>query len=150
MWFLIEYDRPLQATVTFRTFADSERKAAEDERLRLEVALARRGGLLDGFRGTRGGREVVLLEAASEEALRRTHGRYFDGLKRAERIEPRDLFKRARQIEQEGGDDAPSEVIGRRYRELMLEFGLMKPRQSGDPDTLPCGWPLRRQGQEEK
>jgi hypothetical protein len=70
MLFLVEYDRALGEIATFRTFADSDRKLAEDSRLDLELALRRRG--ID--------HEVVLLEAASEEALRRTHRRYFESL----------------------------------------------------------------------
>jgi hypothetical protein len=48
-------------------FDDSERQLAEDARLTLELELHRLG--IE--------KEVVLLEAASEEALRRTHRRYF-------------------------------------------------------------------------
>lgn len=70
MLFLVEYDRARGEMVSFRTFGDSERKDAEDRRLELEIALFRRG--IE--------REVVLLEAASEEALRRTHRRYFEDL----------------------------------------------------------------------
>jgi hypothetical protein len=70
MIFLIEYDRSQGRIVTFRTFDDSARQEAEDSRLRLELELNRLGTE----------REVVLLEAASEEALRRTHRRYFEDL----------------------------------------------------------------------
>lgn len=70
MIFLIEYDRSQGRIVTFRTFDDSARQEAEDSRLQLELDLNRRGTE----------REVVLLEAASEEALRRTHRRYFETL----------------------------------------------------------------------
>lgn len=70
MIFLIEYDRDLGEIVTFRTFDDSERQNAEDARLELELELNRLGTK----------REVVILEAASEEALRRTHRRYFENL----------------------------------------------------------------------
>jgi len=70
MIFLIEYDRSQGRIVTFRTFDDSARREAEDSRLQLELELNRRGTE----------REVVLLEAASEEALRRTHRRYFEDL----------------------------------------------------------------------
>jgi len=70
MVFLIEYDRSQGRIVTFRTFDDSARREAEDSRLQLELELNRRGTE----------REVVLLEAASEEALRRTHRRYFEDL----------------------------------------------------------------------
>ena len=68
MIFLIEYDRNRGRIVTIRRFSDAERHEAGDARLQLELEL--------NHRGTE--REVVLLEAASEEALRRTHRRYFE------------------------------------------------------------------------
>ena len=70
MIFLIEYDRTRGEIVTFRTFNDSERQNAEDTRLEMELELNRLGTE----------HEVVLLEAATEEALRRTHRRYFENL----------------------------------------------------------------------
>ncbi|MDQ3133757.1 MAG: hypothetical protein M3Q76_03000 [Acidobacteriota bacterium] len=70
MIFLIEYDRARGEIVTFRTFNNSERQNAEDARLEMELELNRLGTE----------REVVLLEAATEEALRRTHRRYFEDL----------------------------------------------------------------------
>ena len=70
MIFLIEYDRPRGEMVTFETFPDSERRVAENARLELEIRLNRDN--VD--------HEVVLLEADSEEALRRTHRRYFENL----------------------------------------------------------------------
>ncbi|MDQ1558028.1 MAG: hypothetical protein QOD32_1088 [Pyrinomonadaceae bacterium] len=70
MIFLIEYDRTRGEIVTFGTFDDSERQSAEDARLDMELALNRLGTE----------HEVVLLEAATEEALRRTHRRYFENL----------------------------------------------------------------------
>jgi hypothetical protein len=70
MIFLIEYDRSQGRIVTFKVFDDLARQEAEDSRLQLELDLNRRGTE----------REVVLLEAASEEALRRTHRRYFEDL----------------------------------------------------------------------
>ena len=70
MLFLIEYDRPSGQIVTFRKFANSEQQQAEDARLEIELALHRSGTE----------HEVVILEAASEEALHRTHGRYFEDL----------------------------------------------------------------------
>ena len=70
MIFLIEYNRREGQIVTFREFDDSQRREAEDSRLDIELDLNRKG--VD--------HEVVLLEAASEEALRRTHQRYFDDL----------------------------------------------------------------------
>jgi hypothetical protein len=70
MIFLIEYDRSRGEIVTFKTFPDSERRVAENARLELEIELNRDN--VD--------HEVVLLEADSEEALRRTHRRYFENL----------------------------------------------------------------------
>lgn len=70
MLFLIEYDRGNGVIVTFRAFTEAERRKAEDARLQLELNLSRRGTA----------REVVLLEAASEAALRRSHRRYFEDL----------------------------------------------------------------------
>ena len=71
MIFLIEYNRPEGRLVTFQRFQDSERLKAQNARLDLELDLNRRG--VD--------HEVVLLEAASEERLRRTHRRYFEDLR---------------------------------------------------------------------
>ncbi len=70
MIFLIEYDRNQGRIITFREFDDSERQKADEARLEMELALNRLGTE----------REVVLLEAASEKALRRTHRRYFEDL----------------------------------------------------------------------
>ncbi len=70
MLFLIEYDRNRGKVVTLETFEDSEREKAEDARLEMELSLNRLG--IE--------REVVLLEAATEEALHRTHRRYFEDL----------------------------------------------------------------------
>ena len=68
MIFLIEYDRPTGRMITFKTFEDSKREEAANERLEIELDLNRRS--LD--------HEVVLLEAENEGALRRTHRRYFE------------------------------------------------------------------------
>jgi hypothetical protein len=68
MIFLIEYNRPEGRIVSFSAFDKSEQVKAETSRLDLELALHRKG--ID--------HEVVLLEAASEAALRRTHRRYFE------------------------------------------------------------------------
>ena len=70
MLFLIEYDRNRGQIVTFKTFDDSERQHAENSRLEMELDLNRLGIA----------REVVILEADTEEALRRTHRRYFEDL----------------------------------------------------------------------
>ena len=67
MWFLLNYDRQRGEIVTLRTFPESQREQAEEARLGLEIELSR----------AHVEREVVLLEAESEDALRRTHRRYF-------------------------------------------------------------------------
>ena len=71
MIFLIEYNRRQGRLVTFKVFAESERSKAQDLRLEIELDLNRRN--VD--------HEVVLLEAESEAAIRRTHGRYFYDLR---------------------------------------------------------------------
>jgi hypothetical protein len=53
-----------------RKFHDSSRKLAEDARLELELKLNRAGVQ----------REVVLLDAPNEEALRCTHSRSFESV----------------------------------------------------------------------
>ncbi len=68
MIFLIEYDRPSGSLITFKRFEDRDREHAEQLRLEMELNLN-----LQKVR-----HEVVLLEAASEEAVRRTHQRYFE------------------------------------------------------------------------
>lgn len=68
MLFLIQYDRSRGKIVSLVEFADSDREKASQERLTLELAL--------GDQLAR--QEVVLLEADSEEALRRTHRRFFE------------------------------------------------------------------------
>ncbi len=70
MLFLIEYDRSRGEIVTFKEFEGEEARSAEQARLEMELDLNRRGVE----------REVVLLEAENEEALRRTHRRYFEDL----------------------------------------------------------------------
>lgn len=70
MIFLIEYNRRQGRMVTFKTFTKSEQRKAEDERLEMELDLHRRG--IE--------HEVVLFQAATEAALRRTHRRYFEDL----------------------------------------------------------------------
>lgn len=70
MLFLIEYDRNRGRIVTFKTFEDAQRESAEESRLQIELEL-NRGGIEH---------EVVLMQASSEEALRRTHRRYFENL----------------------------------------------------------------------
>ncbi len=70
MVFLIEYNRGEGRLVKFESFDDSDREIAEESRLNLELELN-----LKGIEN-----EVVLLEAATEEAVRRTHRRYFETL----------------------------------------------------------------------
>jgi len=69
MIFLIDYDRSTGRTVRFKTYADSERHAAQQDRLRVELELNSQGLLLE--------HEVLLLEGRDEQTLRRTHERYF-------------------------------------------------------------------------
>lgn len=71
MIFLIEYNRGEGRIVTFEAFKDVQRSDAEDLRREIELQVNRNGTE----------HEVVLLEAESEEALRRTHRRYFEGLR---------------------------------------------------------------------
>ena len=70
MFFLIDYNRKEGRIVTIEPFSHSDRQKAEESRLRLELDFNARG--ID--------REVVLIDAASEEAVRRTHRRYFETL----------------------------------------------------------------------
>ena len=70
MIFLIEYDRKRGQLVTFKSFNDFEREKAEELRLQLELDLNLKS--IDN--------EVVILEAATEEGVRRTHRRYFEDL----------------------------------------------------------------------
>lgn len=70
MLFLVEYDRSRGKLDSLQAFDDSCRQQVADARLELELSLHSRGVE----------REVVILEAASEAAIRRTHGRYFKSL----------------------------------------------------------------------
>lgn len=69
MFFLIEYNRSIGKLVSLRTF--STLRSAEDKRLELEFSLHSSG--IE--------HEVVVLEADSEAAIRKTHRRYFEDLK---------------------------------------------------------------------
>lgn len=71
MLFLIEYDRDSSRIVRLEEYAAHARPAAAAARLQIELDLNRRNVQ----------HEVVILEAASKEALRRTHRRYFDDLR---------------------------------------------------------------------
>lgn len=80
MFFLIEYDRKRGQIVTFQKFDNSDRQNAQDSRLEMELDLNRRG--IE--------HEVVILDAASEEAVRRTHRRYFEDLAELVKLPPGD------------------------------------------------------------
>jgi hypothetical protein len=70
MLFLIEYDRGSGQLVKMSAFDDSDRERVDELRLGLELDLNRSG--IE--------REVVILQAATEQAIRRTHRRYFESL----------------------------------------------------------------------
>ncbi len=72
MIYLVEYDRPTRSTLLFKAFDDADLPKARHERLQIELDLNRRGLLMQ--------HEVVLLQASSEQLLRRTHDRYFENL----------------------------------------------------------------------
>lgn len=67
MIFIIDYDRARGQLAHIEVFADTERHEAEDKRLVTELTHHRKGVK----------HEVVLLQAANEQALRETHRRYF-------------------------------------------------------------------------
>ncbi len=71
MLFLIQSHRRAGKLVRLERFATSQRAEASQARLDLEIELRHRGL----------NHEVVILEAASEEVLRKTHGRYFLGMR---------------------------------------------------------------------
>jgi hypothetical protein len=66
MIFVIEYNRSVGAIVSMQSFDSAERDAAELARHGLELRAAADANL-----------EIVTLQAASEDALRKTHRRYF-------------------------------------------------------------------------
>lgn len=70
MIFLIQYDRRKGHLISMDSFRDSERKNAQDALLALERRLNKNGD----------NTEVVLLEAQSEDLIRKTHRRYFEDL----------------------------------------------------------------------
>ena len=67
MLFLIEYDRSQRQLVTFKSYSSEQRQEAREARLELELHCNR----------LRISREIVILEARTEEQIRFTHGRYF-------------------------------------------------------------------------
>ena len=71
MIFFIEYNRREGKIIAFKKFSDSEKTCAENERLEREISLLRSGS----------DHEVILLEAESEDRLRKTHRRYFENIK---------------------------------------------------------------------
>ena len=70
MTFLIDYDRRKGRLVSIKRFKEDQVEEAKNLRLQLELSLG----------DAREWREVVLLDALDEEALRRTHRRYFEKL----------------------------------------------------------------------
>ena len=70
MLFLIQYDRKQGVIKSMLTFPESQRRNADDARLELELEHHRNCVEY----------EVVILEAETESALRRTHRRYFEDL----------------------------------------------------------------------
>jgi hypothetical protein len=75
MLFLINYDRESGSLIEMTQYADSCLEEAEQARLSLEIRHFDSGVA----------REIVLLEAASEQDLRRTHRRYFEALEQLTR-----------------------------------------------------------------
>jgi hypothetical protein len=65
--FLLVYEPATGRHLRFKRYREDQRALAQAERLRIEKENAQAGLA----------REVVILEAVSEEALRKTHGRYF-------------------------------------------------------------------------
>jgi len=78
MIFLMEYDRSRGELLRIEAFDDADRDAAENERLQRELNLHKNGVQ----------REVVLLQAATEDALRETHRRYFVDIATLAETEP--------------------------------------------------------------
>ena len=70
MIFLLTYDRSKSKLEEVKSFSDEERVDAENQRLNLELNNLKQG--ID--------REIVILDASDETALRKTHRRYFESL----------------------------------------------------------------------
>jgi hypothetical protein len=68
--YLIEYNRDSGELHGLEEFSPTDRRKAEEKRLCIELDLLRTGFSL----------EVVLLEASSQDELRKTHRRYFERL----------------------------------------------------------------------
>jgi hypothetical protein len=75
MIFLLDYDRSAGRLISLRDFEDDARPIAQAARLELELELHRSG--IE--------REIVLLQAPSLDALKRTHRRYFEDLRQIAR-----------------------------------------------------------------
>ena len=75
MIFLIEYDREIGRIATMHEFSDSDRNIAEKQRIEMEIRLNEKH--ID--------HEVVLLHAATLDALKLTHNRYFADLAELQR-----------------------------------------------------------------
>jgi hypothetical protein len=71
MIYLIEYDRANGTLVGLWPFATVDSALANTERMKLELARMR----------SNTAREIVILEANSEDQLRQTHRRYFEQLR---------------------------------------------------------------------
>jgi hypothetical protein len=67
MIFLVDYDRKKGTVRKLKSFPSAERAKAQRERLSIELSLHKAHVPC----------EVVLLEAADEQTLKRTHQRYF-------------------------------------------------------------------------
>ncbi len=89
MIFLIEYDRLQGSLVNLERFQGTDRLKAENTRLQKELDLRRKGLK----------HEVVLLEAASKEALRLTHRRYFEDLQQITSITSRTAITQSKERE---------------------------------------------------
>ncbi len=94
MLFLIQYDRKSGSIVSLTSFDDGVREHAEDARLDLELRLNKTG--IE--------HEVVLLEAPNEDALRRTHRRYFETLEQFRNTSSSGTLVRERPSEDESAD----------------------------------------------
>jgi hypothetical protein len=70
MIFLVQYDRSQGVIQRFDQYSDAEEATAEAVRFEIELGLSRSGS----------NAEVLLLEASDENALRRTHRRYFESI----------------------------------------------------------------------
>jgi len=70
MYFLLQYDRALGELASIDQYSDEQKEQAEEDRLSVELAHYRAKRSI----------EVVLLEAASRDALLNTHRRYFESV----------------------------------------------------------------------